>query len=65
MMAEGRLKVIVESEFPFTQQGVTEMCFASRNNPQAALCRCLPHACGSFAKIFSGKSLGKNVLNMA
>ena len=33
MLADGRLKVIVESEFPFTQQGVTDMCPAP---PQAA-----------------------------
>ena len=65
MMADGRLKVIVESEFPFTQQGVTDMCAAPRGNTAAALHRCLPHASRSFAKIFSGKSLGKNVLNIA
>ena len=65
MMADGRLKVIVESEFPFTQQGVTDMCAAPRCKPAAALHRCLPHASRSFAKIFSGKSLGKNVLNIA
>lgn len=49
MMADGRLKVIVESEYPFTQQGVTDMCLAPRKQP-AALHRCLPHALVQFCQ---------------
>jgi hypothetical protein len=40
MMVDGRLKVIVESEFPFTQQGVTDMCPAPARST-AAMCCCL------------------------
>jgi len=43
LLVDGRIKVVVDSEFPFSQQGVTDI----------------------FAKIISGKSLGKNILNVA
>ncbi len=65
MLVDGRLKAIVDSEFPFSQQGVTDMydapCVYARSMPPG----CLPHVFGSFAKVISGKSLGKNILNIA
>jgi hypothetical protein len=40
MMVDGRLKVIVESEFPFTQQGVTDM-YPAPARSTAAMCCCI------------------------
>ena len=63
LLVDGRIKAVVDSEFPFSQQGVTDMC-ALCPRPQRAP-GSLPHAFDSFAKIISGKSLGKNILNVA
>ena len=63
MLVDGRIKAVVDSEFPFSQQGVTDMC-ALCLRPHNAL-GSLTHVFDSFAKIISGKSLGKNILNVA